>query len=52
MTGPGRPGREDQASLMAMAAAALGWDYAMLLWNVLSSARSLKEMRAKQPIIS
>ncbi|KAK7524459.1 hypothetical protein IWZ03DRAFT_391945 [Phyllosticta citriasiana] len=31
MTGPGRPGREDQASLCALAASGLGWDYAKLL---------------------
>ena len=52
MTGPGRPGREDQASLTAMAAEALGWDYAMLLRNVLGTARPLGELRAIQPIIS
>ena len=52
MTGPGRPGREDQASLAAMAAAALGWDYAMLLRYLLGTARSLKEIRGKQSTIS
>ncbi|KAK7555448.1 hypothetical protein IWX91DRAFT_401441 [Phyllosticta citricarpa] len=31
MTGPGRPGREDQASLCALATSGLGWDYAKLL---------------------
>lgn len=31
MTGPGRPGREDQASLTALAASRLSWDYSRLL---------------------
>ncbi|KAL4860865.1 hypothetical protein BDV12DRAFT_191454 [Aspergillus spectabilis] len=41
MTGPGRPGREDQASLTAIAATALGWDYGTLLKNILQGAQSL-----------
>lgn len=45
MTGPGRPGREDQDSLVAMAAKALGWDYPGLLREVLSTARTLGELR-------
>ena len=45
MTGPGRPGREEQASLTAMAAANLGWDYATLLKNVLGSAKTLEHLR-------
>ncbi|KAH6655686.1 D-alanine--D-alanine ligase [Truncatella angustata] len=45
MTGPGRPGREDQASLTAIAANGLGWDYAMLLRHILDSARTLYELR-------
>lgn len=50
MTGPGRPGREDQASLTALAAEGLGWDYARLLREVLSSAQTLYELRrAKLP---
>jgi hypothetical protein len=52
MTGPGRPGREDQASLTVIAAEALGWDYPLLLRNVLGAARTLEELRAKQPRIS
>ncbi len=36
MTGMGRPGREDQDSLTTMAARALGWDYPMLLQNLLA----------------
>ncbi|GLA52328.1 hypothetical protein AnigIFM63604_009177 [Aspergillus niger] len=46
MTGPGRPGREDQASLTALAAAAIGWDYGMLLHKILSSAQPLDRFRA------
>lgn len=30
MTGAGRPGREDQDNLTAIAAAGVGWDYATL----------------------
>lgn len=52
MTGPGRPGRENQASLTAMAAEALGWDYPLLLRNILGTARTLEELRATQPRIS
>ena len=45
MTGPGRPGREDQASLTAMAAQNLGWDYAHLLEHILKSAQTLEHLR-------
>lgn len=45
MTGPGRPGREDQASLTAMAAEALGWNYGRLLTEILSSAQPLAVVR-------
>ncbi|KAE8153672.1 hypothetical protein BDV25DRAFT_18048 [Aspergillus avenaceus] len=45
MTGPGRPGREDQASLTAMAAAAIGWDYGTLLQKVLAGAQQLSTFR-------
>ncbi|KAK1145091.1 hypothetical protein N8T08_004522 [Aspergillus melleus] len=45
MTGPGRPGREDQASLTALSAAALGWDYATLLKNILQTAQPLNVFR-------
>lgn len=45
-TGPGRPGREDQASLTAMAATKLGWDYGALLMHILGSAPTLKELRS------
>ena len=45
MTGPGRPGREDQASLTAMAAQVLGWDYPRLLVHILNSAQTLEHLR-------
>jgi len=35
MTGPGRPGRDDQDSLTGMAARAIGWSYPELLRNIL-----------------
>ena len=38
MTGPGRPGRSDQESLTAIAAAKLGWNYKKLLLNILNNA--------------
>ncbi|CEL09285.1 hypothetical protein ASPCAL12423 [Aspergillus calidoustus] len=48
MTGPGRPGREDQASLTAIAAAAMGWDYGTLLETILNGARPLSVFRKYQ----
>ena len=45
MTRSGRPGRQDQACLTAMAATALGWDYSFLLRQLLETACSLKELR-------
>ncbi|KAH7092852.1 hypothetical protein BKA62DRAFT_65344 [Auriculariales sp. MPI-PUGE-AT-0066] len=50
MTGPGRPGRVDQASLSLIAAAALGYDYKELLRQILSTAASLKDVRALTPL--
>ena len=38
MTGPGRPGRDRQDSLTALAARALGWEYADLIRNLLGLA--------------
>jgi len=38
MTGAGRPGRDDQDSLSAIAARAIGWDYAALLGAMASGA--------------
>jgi len=49
MTGPGRPGREDQASLSAIAAAELGWDYQRLLREMLGGAQSLRKLREMRP---
>lgn len=41
MTGPGRPRRANQDSLSALAARAIGWNYAALLTNMLRQAWSL-----------
>ncbi|KAI4913376.1 hypothetical protein J4E85_010830 [Alternaria conjuncta] len=49
MTGPGRPGRENQASLTALAAAGLGWDYPTLLLKILESSSSLRDLRNATP---
>jgi hypothetical protein len=49
MTGPGRPGRDDQASLSAIAAAELGWDYPRLLMEMLGSAQLLRRLRDMRP---
>jgi len=38
LTGAGRPGREDQDSLVSLAALAMGWSYADLLQNILRNA--------------
>ncbi|ETI21891.1 hypothetical protein G647_05961 [Cladophialophora carrionii CBS 160.54] len=46
MTGPGRPGRESQASLTAMAASSIGWDYTALLKYMLASSRTLQDLRS------
>lgn len=45
MTGPGRPGRENQASLTALAAGGMGWDYPTLLMRILESSSSLYDLR-------
>ncbi|KIV96328.1 hypothetical protein, variant [Exophiala mesophila] len=45
MTGPGRPGRENQASLTALAASGLSWDYPALLTRVLATANTLQSLR-------
>ncbi|KAK0126220.1 hypothetical protein ONS95_007834 [Cadophora gregata] len=45
MTGPGRPGRDDQASLTAIAAKGLGWDYKRLLREMIESAPTLRALR-------
>lgn len=38
MTGAARPGREDQDSLAALAARAIGWNYPDLVTNMLRQA--------------
>jgi hypothetical protein len=45
MTGPGRPGREQQANLTALAATGLGWDYSTLLLKMLGSSTPLHNLR-------
>lgn len=45
VTGPGRPGRDDQASLMGLAAESLGWDYPTFLQYVLGPALELGQLR-------
>ncbi|RAL14511.1 glutathione synthetase ATP-binding domain-like protein [Aspergillus homomorphus CBS 101889] len=45
MTGPGRAGREDQASLTALAGAAIGWEYGTLLQHILEGAEPLDRFR-------
>lgn len=47
MTGPGRPGRENQASLTTIAAAEQGWSYPDLLKYILTTARPLGFLRKK-----
>ncbi|KND88243.1 D-alanine--D-alanine ligase A [Tolypocladium ophioglossoides CBS 100239] len=49
MTGPGRPGRDDQASLTLMAASALGWDYRELLKQILGTSSTLRSLRSLRP---
>ncbi|KAF7547255.1 hypothetical protein G7Z17_g7868 [Cylindrodendrum hubeiense] len=50
MTGPGRPNRDDQASLTLMAANGLGWDYKKLLRRILGTFSSLKTLRGLKPV--
>jgi hypothetical protein len=45
MTGPGRPGRDDQASLSGIAAEQMGWNYATLLKKILATAQTLQKLR-------
>ncbi|KAI2622876.1 glutathione synthetase ATP-binding domain-like protein [Hypomontagnella submonticulosa] len=49
MTGPGRLGRDDQASLTLIAASALGWDYQELLRRILDTSHLLRDLRALRP---
>lgn len=50
MTGPGRPGREDQASLTLLAAEALGWDFLHLLKETLKTSQTLGGLRAAKQL--
>jgi hypothetical protein len=50
MTGPGRPGRDDQASLTLLAANGLGWDYKELLRRILRTSSTLRALRARKPV--
>ncbi|KAJ6095619.1 hypothetical protein N7486_006365 [Penicillium sp. IBT 16267x] len=45
ITGPGRPGRDDQTSLMGLAAESLGLDYPNFLQYLLVSAQKLGQLR-------
>ena len=45
MTGPGRIGREQQTSLVGLAAGAIGWSYEQLCVNLLRQARPLAELQ-------
>lgn len=49
MTGPGRPGRSDQASLTLVAAARLGWDYTELLRQVIGTSCTLETLKKLKP---
>ncbi|KAJ9107409.1 hypothetical protein QFC21_000859 [Naganishia friedmannii] len=43
-SGPGRPGRDDWTSLVAMSAQAIGWDYSTLLVNQVRVATPLRSL--------
>ncbi|KAJ5721932.1 glutathione synthetase ATP-binding domain-like protein [Penicillium malachiteum] len=45
ITGPGRPGRDDQLSLMGLAAESIGMNYTGFLQYVLGSAQKLVDLR-------
>lgn len=45
MTGPGRLGREGEASLSLLAADEMGWGYGRLLMEMLGSAERLSVLR-------
>ena len=40
-TGPGRPGRDDQDSLIMMAARGLGWSFGELLEHIIHQAKEV-----------
>ena len=47
MTGPGRPGRDEQTSLVGLAAQAVGWSYETLLTNILAQAAALTQLQSR-----
>ncbi|CAZ84261.1 unnamed protein product [Tuber melanosporum] len=49
LTGTGRPGRDSQDSLCAMAAREFGWEYPALVRKCIDAAYPLKEARAIEP---
>jgi D-alanine-D-alanine ligase len=49
MTGPGRPNRDEQNSLSAIAANAIGWEYPDLVENILINAWPAHELRVPPP---
>lgn len=51
ITGPGRPGRDDQTSLMGLAAESMGWDYPTFLQYMLGSAQELGVLRNYSSIL-
>lgn len=44
ITGPGRPGRDAQAALTALAAEGLGWSYRDMVRNMLRQAVRLRSL--------
>lgn len=46
MTGPGRPGRDNQSSLTALAAREFGWDYSKLVHYILEGAVTLVDLKS------
>ncbi|KAG0643013.1 hypothetical protein HOY80DRAFT_948184 [Tuber brumale] len=49
LTGTGRPGRDDQESLCAMAAREFGWEYPLFVRKCIDTAYPLEEARAIEP---
>ena len=44
VTGPGRPGRDEQTALTGMAAEAIGWDYETFVQNILAQAQLVEDV--------
>jgi hypothetical protein len=44
VTGPGRPGRDEQTALTGMAAEAIGWDYVTFVENILAQAQLIADV--------